>query len=261
MTFADDFATEENSLAGDYPSAFGITFTPKISGIAIAVAGMTLAAYGLINFVNPAQTKYQEVATKKQELQVQLSQIKTGDLQLKLAQIEVDLAETKALKNEVMAMFTNEQDLDTLLLDLNGFVASNQGTLIDYQPEGNATIVEDASLGEGVQGRLKRQGISLTIQGTFLETKEILQDLERLQPLLMLQTISSTVEEKPTAILTSARGEVVPQTQAELKTQIKLDAILPLSEAEIEAAQKAQEASAEGGEQQDSQPEAEAAEQ
>ncbi|HEY9769366.1 MAG TPA: hypothetical protein V6C71_12875 [Coleofasciculaceae cyanobacterium] len=259
MTFADDFATEK-SLAGDYPSAFGITFTPKVSGIAIAVAGITLAAYGLINYVNPAQKTYDEAATKKQELQVQLSQIQTGDLQLKLAQLEADLAETKALKTEVMSMFTNEQDLDTLLLDLNGFVASNQGTLIDYQPEGNATIIEDASLGEGVQGKLKRQGISLTIQGTFLETKEILQDLERLQPLLMVQTISSTVEEKPTAILTSG-SEIVPQTQAELKTQIKLDAILPLSEAEIESAKKAQEAAAEGGEQQDGQPEAEAAEQ
>ncbi len=256
MTFADDFATEEKSLEGDYPSAFGITFTPKVSGIAIAVAGITLAGYGLINFVNPAQKTYDEAATKKQELQVQLSQIKTGDLQLKLAQIEVDLAETRALKTEVMAMFTNEQDLDTLLLDLNGFIDSNQGALIDYLPEGTSTIIEDASLGEGVRGKLRRQGISLTIQGTFLETKEILQDLERLQPLLMVQTISSTVEEKPTAILTSG-SEVVPQTEAELKTQIKLDAILPLSEAEIESAKKAQEAAAA----QDGQPEAEAAEQ
>ncbi|MGF1590322.1 MAG: type II and III secretion system protein [Pleurocapsa sp.] len=261
MTFAEDFATEEKSLEGGYPSAFGITFTPKVSGIAIAVAGITLAGYGLINFVNPAQKTYNEAATKKQELQVQLSQIKTGDLQLQLAQIEADLAETRALKTDVMSMFTNQQDLDTLLLDLNGFVAANQGSLIDYQPEGNATIVEDASLGEGVQGKLKRQGISLTIQGTFLETKEILQDLERLQPLLMVQTISSTVEEKPTAILTSGRSEVVPQTQAELKTQIKLDAILPLSEAEIETAKKAQEAAAEGDGQKDGQPEAEAAEQ
>ena len=48
MTFADDFATEEQSLEGDYPTAFGITFTPVIMGVAIAVAGLTLAIYGFI---------------------------------------------------------------------------------------------------------------------------------------------------------------------------------------------------------------------
>jgi type IV pilus assembly protein PilO len=238
MTFADDFATEEKSLAGDYPSAFGITFTPKVTGIAIAVAGFTLAAYG---FVNPAQKKYQEATTKQQELQGQLAQIKTGDLQLQLAQLEADLVSQKAVKTQVMSMFTREQDLDTLLLDLNNFVASNQGVLVDYQPEATMTTVDDASLGEGVKGKLKRQSISLTLKGTFTETKQILQSLERLQPLLMVQTISSTVEEKPTAILTSSRSELVPQKQAELKTQIKLDAIIPLSQAELESAAKAAE--------------------
>jgi type IV pilus assembly protein PilO len=247
MTFADDFATEEKSLAGDYPSAFGITFTPKVTGIAIAVAGCALAVYGFINFVSPAQKKYQEAIDNQQKLQGQLAQIKTGDLQLKLAQLEADLVSQKALKTQVMSMFTKEQDLDTLLLDLNNFVASHQGILVDYQPEPSTTIVNDTSLGEGVKGKLKRQSISLTLKGTFTETKQILQSLERLQPLLMIQTISSTVEEKPTAILTSSRSELIPQKQAEIKTQIKLDALIPLTEAELESATKAAEA-AEGEE-------------
>ena len=54
MTFADDFASEE-LLEEDYPSAFGITFTPKITGIAIAVAGITLAIYGFMKYVRPAR--------------------------------------------------------------------------------------------------------------------------------------------------------------------------------------------------------------
>ncbi|MGL6338090.1 MAG: type II and III secretion system protein [Waterburya sp.] len=248
MTFADDFSTEEKSMAGDYPSAFGITFTPQVTGIAIAVAGFALAVYGFINFVSPAQKKYAEATTKKETLQGQLAQIKTGDLQLKLAQLEADLVTQKDLKTQVMSMFTREQDLDTLLLDLNNFVASNQGILVDYTPEATMTTVDDASLGEGVKGKLKRQSISLTLKGTFTETKQILQSLERLQPLLMVQTISSTVEEKPTAILASSRSELIPQKQAELKTQIKLDAIIPLSQAEIESAAKAAEEAAEGKE-------------
>ncbi|MCC0177374.1 type II and III secretion system protein [Waterburya agarophytonicola K14] len=241
MTFADDFATEEQSLEGDYPSAFGITFTPTILGLAIAVAGIALAGYGFINYVKPAQEKYSQASIKKEELQGQLNKIKTGDLQLKLAQLQSDLAAQQVLKSRVLSMFTSEQDLDTLLIDVDSFIAVNQANLIQYQPDSNASTIDDASLGSEVQGKLKRKGISLTIEGTFTETKQILQDLERLQPLLMIQSISSTVDEQPTAIFASNNTEILPKKQAELKTQIKLDAILPSSEAELERAKKADE--------------------
>ena len=241
MTFADDFATEDGALAEDYPSAFGITFTPPVMGVAIAVAGIALAAYGFLNYVRPAQEKLEQATVKKQELQGQLNKIKTGDLQLKLAQLEADLADRQVLKSRVVSMFTSEKDLDTLLLDIDSFIAANQANLVQYQPDSNISIIDDASLGAEVQGKLKRQGISLTIEGTFTETKQVLQDLERLQPLLMIQSISSTVDEKPTAILTSSNSEIVPKEPAELKTQIKLDAILPSSQAELEQARKADE--------------------
>ncbi|MEM7592111.1 MAG: type II and III secretion system protein [Cyanobacteria bacterium P01_A01_bin.83] len=239
MTFADDFASDDQLMEEDYPSAFGITFTPMVIGIVIGVAGITLAIYGFIKFVKPAQTEYQNASSQKQELEAQLTSIKTGDLQLKLAQAQSDLAEKKVLKSRVLSMFTSENDLETLLIDLNNFIATNEGALTQYQPDSNVSTISDASLGAEVQGKLKRKGISLTFEGTFNETKQILQDLERLQPLLMVQSISSSVTEEPTAILTNNRSEIVPQKQAELKTQIKLDAILPLSEAELERAKKA----------------------
>lgn len=245
MTFADDFATGEQGGSEDYPSAFGITFTPVVTGIAIAVVGIVGAGYIFINMARPAQQKYQEATTKKEELQGQLNKIKTGDLQLKLAQTESDLANKKALRSRVVAMFTQQNDLETLLLDLNSFIAANQGELVQYEPDPATTTVDDASLGEEVQGKLKRQGISFTVEGTFNQTKGILRDLERLQPLLMIQSISSTVNEKPTVILTSSRSELVSKQEAELKTQVKLDAILPLSEEEIETAKKAAEAAEE----------------
>ena len=240
MTFADDFATDE-LLEDEYPSAFGITFTPLIMGVAIAVAGITLAVYGFMKYVKPAQEELQQAVTQKQELQAQLNSIKSGDLQLKLAQLQADLAEKKVLKSRVLSMYTSEEDLETMLIDLNSFIASNGGDLIQYQPDSNISVVGDASLGSGVQGKLKRKGISMTFEGTFNETKQILQDLERLQPLLMVQSIGSTVTEKPTALITSNRSEIVPNEQAELKTQIKLNAILPQSQAELERARKADE--------------------
>lgn len=238
MTFADDFAAEGKALEEDYPTAFGITFTPVIMGVTIAVAGITLAIYGFFKYVQPAQKSYQEALTQKETLQAQLNSIKTGDLQLKLAQLESDLAAKKVIKSRVLAMFTSEADLETLLIDLNGFIATNQGNLTQFQPEPEIATVNDASLGAELQGKLKKKGISLTFEGTFNETKEILQSLERLQPLLMVQTINSTVKDKPTAILTGGNSSIVPQKQAELTTQIKLDAILPTNQAELEQAKK-----------------------
>ena len=240
MTFADDFASEDQ-LAEDYPSAFGITFTPMVMGVAIAVAGIALSAYGYINSVKPAQEKYEQVSAKKQELQTQLEKTKRGDLQLKLAQLQSDLQERKVLRSRVISMFTSEDDLETLLIDLDKFITVNQARLIDYQPDSNVTTISDASLGSEVQGKLKRKGISMTIEGTYTQTKQILQDLERLQPLLMIQSISSTVDEKPTAVFTSNNTEIVSKEQAVLKTKIKLDAILPSSQAELERAKRADE--------------------
>ncbi len=244
MTFADDFALDEQDLGEDYPSAFGITFTPMVMGIAIAVAGTILAIYGFVSYVKPVREARQQKLTQKQELQQQLNSIKSGDADLKLAQLDADLEANKVLKSRVLSMFTSSEDLETLLIDLNSFIASNQAELIQYQPDSNVSVVEDASLGAGVQGKLQRKGISLTIEGTFEETRELLRDLERLQPLLMIQSISSTVSEKPTAVLTNTtEGEtvIVSKTEAELKTQIKLDAILPMSQAELEQARKVDE--------------------
>lgn len=245
MTFADDFL-EDKEMEDDYPSAFGITFTPTVIGIALAVVGIAGAAYLFINMVKPVQEKYQQLEVKKGEVQAQLNKIKSGDLQQLLAQRQADLAAQKALKSTVIAMFTNERDLDTLLIDLHNFVAANNGELLRYQPDSKVSIISDNSLGANTQGKLKRKGISISFEANFDETKKIIRDLERLQPLLMVQSISSKVKEKPTAVLTSSQNQIVPKQTARLSTEIKLDAILPLSQAELEEQQQAEAAANQG---------------
>ncbi|GAB4526242.1 MAG: hypothetical protein Tsb0014_06300 [Pleurocapsa sp.] len=240
MTFVEDL-TVDKDLESDYPSAFGITFTPMVSGIALAVVGIVGAGYIFMNMVLPAREQYKQATTKKQEVETQLNQIKTGDLQLKLNQLQSELEYQKLLKSRVIAMFTSEKDLDTLLIDLNNFITANQGKLLQYQPDSKASPVQDGSLGAEVNGKLNRKGISITIEGTYNQTKSILQDIERLQPLLMVKNISFQVSEKPTAILTSSQNELVSGQEAKLKTDIKLDAILPSSQEELEAAKKAEE--------------------
>lgn len=63
----------------------------------------------------------------------------------------------------------------------------HQAELVSFKPNGTITVVNDGSLGEGVNGRLKRQQFDLTIRGDFSSTQSLLRDLERLQPLLVIE--------------------------------------------------------------------------
>lgn len=230
MTLADDFISEDSSeLAADYPSAFGITFTPTVSGIALAVLGIVGAGYIFMNMVKPALESYQQVKSQQQEKQGQIEQLKSGDIQQQIANLNAELEAEQELKTRILSLFTNEQDLNTLLLDLSSFIAANQGKLINYTPEGSATPIQDGSLGAEVNGKLKKISIALEIEATFPQTQAILRDLERLQPLLVLQSYSSKVSQPPTVVLSGSTGELVPSKEAKLQTQLKLDAILPLS--------------------------------
>ena len=243
MTFADDFLEEDKGLEDDYPSVFGITFTPMITGIILAIFGIVGAAYIYMNMASEANTQYQGVKSQLDQKQAQLDQMKQADFPSKMAQLKAEIAEQKALKSRVTAMFTSQDDLETLLIDLNSIINANQGELVKYNPDSQISVVNDNSLGNNTQGRLKRKGFSIDVKGTFDQTQNILQDIERLQPLLMVQSYSSRVSEQPTAILTSNRNEIIPQSPAILSTSLKIDAILPMSQEELEAAQKAEETS------------------
>ena len=249
MTFADDFLEEDKDLEDNYPSAFGITFTPMVIGITLAIFGIVGAIYIYLNLAGEARTQYQGIKTKLDEKQAQLDQMKQSDFPQQMANLQAEIAEQKALKTRITAMLTNQEDLETLLIDLNSFITANGGKLVRYNPDSQISIINDSSFGNEVNGKLKRKGFSLEIEGTYNETQAIIQDIERLQPLLMIQNYSSRVTEEPTAILTSNLNEIVPQDPAILSTSLQIDAILPLSQQELEAAQKAEANEAENGNQ------------
>lgn len=240
MTFADDFLEEDKGLEDDYPSAFGITFTPIVIGIALAIFGIAGAIYIYMNMSSEAREAYQGIKTQLDEKQAQLDQMQQADFPQRMASLQAEVAEQQALKTRVTAMFTNQDDLETLLLDLNSFITANGGELVSYNPDSQISVISDSSLGNEVNGKLKRKGFSLDIEATFDETQAIIQNIERLQPLLMIQDYNSNITEEPTAILTSDYNEIVPQNPAILSTSLQIDAILPMSQQELEAAQQAE---------------------
>ena len=242
MTLADDFLRDDDqSLGADYPEAFGITFTPVISGVTLAVVGIVGAIYIFMNMVAPAQEKHKQVKTQVQEKQSQIERMKAGDLNEQLNNLNQELKAKQALRSQVIALFTNENDLDTLLLDINSFVAAKGATMINYRPDGQVVTIQDGSLGSAVNGKLKRKSIALEIEGTFSQTQALLNDLERLQPLLIVKNYSSQVSEKASVVLSANQQALIPTQATKLRTRLNIDAILPLSQQELLQAREAEE--------------------
>lgn len=247
MTFSEEFSSQEEQdfegEGGGYPSAFGITFTPQITAIALALLGVVSSIYIFTSFVQPALESYNTLKTDEAEKQSKVEQQKSGKLDQKMVDAETKLRESESLRNQVLALFSNESTLTTLLLDIDRFVKGNNGQLNSFKPDGPITVVSDGSLGASVNNRLKRQRFQLEIEANFPQTQAILTDLERLQPLLLVQSLKTQLVEekfkikllnvKQTGGEIQAQGQAVPQGKDTVKTTFALDAILPLSPEEL----------------------------
>ena len=226
--------------APDYPVAFGITFTPQVSGVAIAVLGLAVAAYILMTFVQPAWENYQTLRGSISEKEDQVANRQA--IQNQIQEVQQQLEITQGKQEQVLALFTDERELNTLLLDLNRSVEAREGQLISYTPAGEITIIDDGSYGEAVNVKLKRQSIDIQIQGTYNQTRSILQRLEELQSLLLVNNLSSELSE-PTTV-TYRNGNVVVGEPPTLSTTFQLNALVPLSEEERAAIAEAEAAAA-----------------
>ena len=128
MTFTEEFSTqaEEFDSGASYPTAFGITFTPQITGIALGVLGLVGAFYVLSTFFLPAWDEFQKLKADETTKQEQVNQQKSGQLDRKLIDAESRLKQSETRKAQVLALFADPNSLKTLLLDIHKFfVARN----------------------------------------------------------------------------------------------------------------------------------------
>ncbi|MBW4522021.1 MAG: pilus assembly protein PilO [Scytolyngbya sp. HA4215-MV1] len=230
----------------EYPTVFGITLTPMVSGVLLALVGIGGAVWLVLNAVLPALETNQQlsasVASKESEIANQAENIK------KIEQVKKDLSAAKQRKQEVLSLFSDEKTLDTLLLDLNqlikkrnaGVVAATRsklntcpawvkaqfvnlktsqdfeekvGPLIakadlqKYEPdEKTSGNIVDGSLGSSLNNKLKRKVVNVEFQGNFSQTQAILRDIERLQPLLIISDLKGTLGQKQSGSGSSSIG-------------------------------------------------------
>lgn len=231
MTVSDRFPPSSNSIgAPAYPTAFGITFTPTVSGILIALAGVGLAGWMAFNLIGPKLSETQElqgqIAQKQQKLEDQQKTVR--NIQAIVARVNKAIEKNK----QVRGLFSNQKALDTLLLDLNRIIVSSKAQLQKFTPDyGLSGMVADSSVGPELNNKIKRQVTDVAFEGTFNQTLEIMRTIDRFQTLLVLRDFKMELKPEATATPGAAPSNVVT-------CSFKLYAYVPLTEEELAAAQK-----------------------
>ena len=229
---------EEFDASADYPTAFGITFTPQITGIALGVVGAVGMVYVLLNFLMPAWSEYQTLKADQAAKQAQVDQQSTGELARKLANAEVQLQQAERRKSTILELYANSKDMETILYNFNNLFTARDVKLLSFVPEGDPVVIGDDSLGADVTNRLKRQTYKIAMAGGFGQTHNLIRDLERLQPLILMKNLQSSLVKTEFPVNVVRDGEQVqiqPDVSDTLNTNLTLEVFLPLTPEEIAA--------------------------
>ncbi|HTL90565.1 MAG TPA: hypothetical protein VL134_14285 [Leptolyngbya sp.] len=229
----DFMSDSEFENSPSYPTAFGITFTPAISGILLGILGVAGGAAIATYLVMPAFEANQALDAKVKEKSEQLQQ--QGAIRKQIQDAKDQLAQAKQKRDQVYGLFATEKSLNTLLFDLNQLVERNNAGLLSarntklnacpiyvqrafatpggaqefqdkfgdlvaeaklkkFKPdEKGAIVITDGSFGAPINNKLKRQTIDIELRGNFNQTQSIFRTIERLQPLLLVRNLEVKV--------------------------------------------------------------------
>ncbi len=244
MTYIQKFAPQdEPDFEPDYPTAFGITFTPIVSGVVFTLIGLGITGWLWTSQIQPLQTENTEIKEQQKSKEQQLKQAENKDIVQEKAKLDREFKQQSELKQDILGLFSDQETFDTLLFDVNNLVTLRGAKLASYKiEEQEPTIINDGSLGSLVNGKLKRQTVSLEIDGSFDQIENILRDIERLQTLLLVENINSRQKEPQNYLFDGINFR--PQNTPELETTMTLKVLLPLTPVEKAAQRKAQEEAA-----------------
>jgi len=243
MTYSEEYTTttildQDFGQAGNYPTAFGITFTPKVSGIALAILGAVGAVYVLLNFFLPVWDEYQKLKTDEAAKQQEVDQQKSGKMEIRLAEAETKLKVAEKRRQVILDLFGNSKDIKTILIDFNNVFSARDVTLLSFLPQGEPVVIGDDSLGAGTTNKLKRQTYQVSLRGNFGNTHNLIRDIERLQPLILIKDFKTDLAQPELPVKVVNQGgqvKVEPDGSTVLNSSMTLDVLLPLTPAEIAA--------------------------
>ncbi|WP_416672808.1 pilus assembly protein PilO [Egbenema bharatensis] len=222
-----------------YPKLFGLSLTPTVSGILLALLGLGAAIWLWSAVVQPSLQRNQElrtdVATKRQQL------IDQEETQRQIQEAQNRLTEAEQLQSDVLGLFATQRSLDTLLLDVNERVQSANAGIQDPARRANLVrfdlnssesgVVTDGSYGSTVDGRLRRQVYDVEIEGTFPQVVSIVRSIERLQPLLVVGDLTSQLDTTTQRLVLNPDGQVAAgQPEPRINAAFQLAALVPVEQ-------------------------------
>ncbi|MDJ1183188.1 hypothetical protein [Roseofilum casamattae] len=221
MTMAGDFGTN----VGADEEGKGANQTNLIIGVAIGVVGLLAAGFLVYSQVLPAM---EQNTTLKAELDEKGSQVRSGqELENLLQEAQADQALAEQQSVEIQTLFADDKSLQTLLLDINRILRERGVELIQFQPDSEGIqLVADGSLGAEVDGKLRSRSYELQFAGNFDQTRLVLLDIERLQPLLTVESMELQVDSGSQQVLYQD-GLLVAPNEPKLTTQMQIKALLP----------------------------------
>lgn len=237
MTAASEFNPETDQQEREYPTAFGITFTPDVSGILLGALGVLLGGYLWYQYVRPAGESLNRLRADRDALQAQIDN--QPDLQALQEEIEAQLQQARDRQAQVLSLLSSEDSLDTLLVDLERLVADANSQigggnldLREFTPvDQRAVVVTDGSFGADVNNQVKRQRFTLSLAGgTFAQNASLVNELERLQPLLIVRSFETSIVAGQTVDYQPAGNNFVATRPPRLQTSLAVEAVLPAEE-------------------------------
>lgn len=243
MTFSDELPPEEQleDEGGGYPEAFGITFTPLVSGIVFGVAGVIAAVYLWFNLVQPAREEYNELVRQRNDLERQLEQ--QPNLQNRVNELDQEIREVRFQQREVLALLSNRESLDTLLFDLEQTIQrtseqigpvevgeeAQEFQLESFEPQMESPeVINDGSFGSAVDGKIQHKTYNLEVIGTYSQIQQLLRNLEQLQPLLLVNNFRTEVTQEQQGIFSFEENRFIVTKRPQLQATFQLEAILPV---------------------------------
>lgn len=254
MAAVGDFIPPNDADFIDEPSnpvIFGIEISPMVIGVLIALLGLGGAGYAGYKVVNPIRVRNTEL---RSDITAKTGQLSSQKQQLEdVAKIEAELATAMERRRSVYSLFANEKTMDTLLLDINQRIESSNASLSGIRNQvfergippllveakletftpGEKGVITDGSLGEQVNGKLKREAYSVKFSGDYAQTQSILRNLERLEPLLLVRDFSITTGEDIDETVIGSGGQVVTRPKTPIITSFQIEALMPTANADV----------------------------
>ncbi|MGB3297488.1 MAG: hypothetical protein WBA76_04405 [Phormidesmis sp.] len=254
MAAVGDFIPPDDADFIDEPSnpvVFGIELSPMIIGVLIALLGLGGAGYAGYKVVNPIRVRNAEL---RSDITSKTGQLASQQQQLEdVAKIEAELAAAMQRRRSVYSLFASEETMDTLLLDINQRIESSNASLngvrnqvfergippllveakLETFTPGEKAVITDGSLGEQVNGKLKREVYTVKFSGDYAQTQSILRNLERLEPLLLIREFNITSGQDVDETIIGSGGQVVTQPKTPITTSFQLEALMPTANADV----------------------------